>query len=921
MDRRGWPWKKKSSEKNLTEKPVSPSDSAGMSLARAMSLGNQDCKKVNYVQISLDSFKHLSGLEELVSALENQVNTLENQVKDLEGKLSTAHLELSTKENLVKQHAKVAEEAVSGWENADAEVHALKQELESVTLFKLVAEDRVSHLDGALKECTRQIRNVKEESELQLQQTILAKTKQWDQLKLDFEAKMVELDRALLQAGVENAALSRSLQEHFNTIMTTKEEKSKAEAEVELLKANIQLRDKEINSLKYELHVVSEELDIRNQEKNMNLKAAEAANKQHLENVGRITKLEAECQRLRGLVRKKLPGPAALARMKLEAKIFSQDWNEPSLLRNSMKYPVASLSSKSHLTNDDLKQCHKESEFQGKRFLEMEEEIKTLKEALGARNTELQVSRSMYAKTMSRVKILEAQILAPNQQAKSSGSGVQIEGFSREVVNTPPSVTSISEDGIDEGSSTGSWGPLISDISQLWKDKSMDKSSKSSSANPLELMDDFLEMEKLACSSADSVLSTTGLDSSKCARDTASVDAIKNVNPTANQNSSPVKIELQSVHSRFSELLPRICTMVDRQTLEVDVKELLEDVKQALGPDALHLPSESQISKEACTRDPMKMIESEVSLADCHPNISTDIITNKELGAAVSQIHQFVLSLGREAAKSHGTSCSNRCLAEKALQDFTASVEKFRSNSSSLVNFVLELSSILTEAREIDSGISDYADHDEDPSSGDCIDKVPLLERKVIQDESSESGKTPYSPCELMLQDLDGTKLQLQETEQVLASLKSQMESSQRDHSLAEVQLKCMTESYKLLEARARDLEAEVKVLHDKAEKLENELLEEKHQHRGTLATVEDLQQKFKREFKCSVCSLSTAAESHFKTKQEREIAIAAEKLAECQETIYLLSRQLQALRSPSDTKGLQANEGNLVEDGTSLSR
>lgn len=74
----------------------------------------QDTKKVNYVQISLDSYNHLSGLEGQVNNLESQVKTLENQVKDLEGKLASAYLEVSTKENLVKQHEKFAEEAVSG---------------------------------------------------------------------------------------------------------------------------------------------------------------------------------------------------------------------------------------------------------------------------------------------------------------------------------------------------------------------------------------------------------------------------------------------------------------------------------------------------------------------------------------------------------------------------------------------------------------------------------------------------------------------------------------------------------------------------------------------------------------------------------------------------------------------------------------
>lgn len=52
------------------------------------------------MQITLESYTHLSGLED--------------QVKILNEKLMSAQSELSTKDDLVKQHAKVAEEAVSG---------------------------------------------------------------------------------------------------------------------------------------------------------------------------------------------------------------------------------------------------------------------------------------------------------------------------------------------------------------------------------------------------------------------------------------------------------------------------------------------------------------------------------------------------------------------------------------------------------------------------------------------------------------------------------------------------------------------------------------------------------------------------------------------------------------------------------------
>ena len=113
---------------------------------------------------------------------------------------------------------------------------ALKRQLESVTLLKLTAEDRASHLDDALKECTRQIRIVKEESDKKLQDVILAKTSQWDKIKAELEGKIDELSEGLHRAASDNAALTRSLQERSEMIVKISEERSKAEADVEKLK-------------------------------------------------------------------------------------------------------------------------------------------------------------------------------------------------------------------------------------------------------------------------------------------------------------------------------------------------------------------------------------------------------------------------------------------------------------------------------------------------------------------------------------------------------------------------------------------------------------------------------------------------------------------------------------------------------------
>lgn len=213
MDRRSWPWKKKASDKSILV-----IDSAAD--ASHSQIDKEAIKKPKYVQISVEQYTHFTGLEEQIKSYdvqikgydvqvktyENQVESYEEQVKDFEEqidaydekvheyeeqvqklnedvedlneKLSVANEEIVTKEALVKQHSKVAEDAVSGWEKADAEALALKNTLESVTLSKLTAEDRAAHLDGALKECMRQIRNLKKDHEVKLHDVALSKTKQ-----------------------------------------------------------------------------------------------------------------------------------------------------------------------------------------------------------------------------------------------------------------------------------------------------------------------------------------------------------------------------------------------------------------------------------------------------------------------------------------------------------------------------------------------------------------------------------------------------------------------------------------------------------------------------------------------------------------------------------------------------------------------
>lgn len=195
----------------------------------------------------------------------NEKEEVKETVKSLTEKLSAALLSINSKEELVKQHSKVAEEAVSGWEKAENEVLVLKQQLDAVTQKNSILEDRINHLDGALKECVRQLRQSKDEHERKLNDAVAKSTQNLVSINTDLEIQVAEL-------------------------------KAKLEAS--------QLIKKENTALKEKLLFQSEELKLLKEESDFSIQAAEAASKQHLDSVKKAAKLDAECNRLKSLVRK-----------------------------------------------------------------------------------------------------------------------------------------------------------------------------------------------------------------------------------------------------------------------------------------------------------------------------------------------------------------------------------------------------------------------------------------------------------------------------------------------------------------------------------------------------------------------------------------------------------------------------------------
>ncbi|XP_020577564.1 filament-like plant protein 4 [Phalaenopsis equestris] len=900
MDRRSWPWKRKSSEKASGD---FESVRASMSNTGIKQGEQEHTKPVSFIQISVEKYEHFIVIEEQVLALNEKLD-------DMTEKLSSAQADMATKDDIVKQHAKVSEEAISGWEKAEAETLALKQQLESVILLKLTAEEQAVHLDNALKECVKQIRNVKDENERKLHDVVFAKTKLWEKAKSELEATIAGFEQELRKNSADTVAISRSLHERSALLMKIKEEKSQADAEIEDLKTNIQSYEREISSLKYELNVVTKELEIRNEEKNMSMKSAEVANKQHIDDVKKITKLEGECQRLRGLVRKRLPGPAALAQMKLEVERLGHGFGESRGKRQSGEMLSTHPFFSQEANLNEVEHFHKEIEFLTTRLLAMEEETKLLKEALSTRNMELQDSANRCAKTANKLHILEAQILILNQQKISlkSCAEVSFEG-SLSHHESNQSLASMSEDGVDDaGSSAESWASaLISELSQFKKERISNISKINQTSNQLELMDDFLEMEKLAgLSSENNVVFTVSDDGANKVKnencdETSSVDVHMDVckektpNLKQNLNFDSVAENLPS-EKILSKIQERIASVAESKVLDSETGKLMEQIMTVIA-------------------------DHETSLKH-HDNSCRNIekSMNQDLRSAISWIRDFVILLYKEVTQ--GRSSDFQVAAEK-LDEFSDSVNKFFCNNLNTVDFILSLCHVLSETKELILRTMTTGNN----RSTDSIDKITFLENGIVHHDSTEgklpadydlspsnpSSESEAAPHNFSFEEFknlkmerdnmdlniitwretsEHAKLQLALTEQNLAELKLQFSACQKSKDLADTQLRCMTESYKLLETRVEELEAEISMLRSKAETFESELISEKQSHHDDLAKYDSLQEQMR-------IMRNSEADADTKARHEREIAAAADKLAECQEAIILINKQLNAMHPP----------------------
>ncbi|KAJ4902834.1 Filament-like plant protein 7 [Raphanus sativus] len=529
MDHKAWPWKKKSMEKTVVE-------SNGI-------YSNGEIEKLVADKIEL-----------------------ENRLKSLNDKLTSVEAENN-------KHKTETQEAIAGWEKTKAEAVSLKKKLEEALNEKHRSDERTSHTDAGLKECMQQLRFVRDEQERRMHDALTKASHEHERRLMVIKTELADTSKKLAEAEGEKTQLSKALLAKSKTVEDLNRERERIQADVSGLVSSLESKEKENVSLRYEVRVVEKELELRNEEREFSRRTAEASHKLHLENVKKVAKLEQECQRLRVLVRKRLPGPAALSKMRSEVEMLGRG-------------RVNGSSNSTMMINNNLTE---------QLFL-LEEENKTLRDALNKKVNELQFSRSMYSRTASRLLEFEESSKGTTNVEPSRSSNVSHEVFS-EFEND------------DKVSCSDSWASEVENVKKNKKQRGLSL-VRTPKASEMKLMDDFSEMEKLASTlppgsspifSSDSVSATGG--------------------PVENESNEDIKSNSTSkLHPSLHTVLKAIVehkSVTQRSTDEVleEIKEALSGVKQTetLAVEGGAPETECEISKSV--RRIVEVIEG-VSLKD-----------------------------------------------------------------------------------------------------------------------------------------------------------------------------------------------------------------------------------------------------------------------------------------------------------------
>ncbi|KAK1323121.1 Filament-like plant protein 7 [Acorus calamus] len=889
---------------------------------------------------------------------------LEKSLVILNEKLSSALSESYAKDDILVQRKKVAEDAIAGWEKARAEATSNKRALDDALQQRSTAEEMIANLNAALKESMQKLHDSKEEYEQKIHDIVMKNSRELDRIQTSIEDKLAETSARLSELGVENNNLRKEIEVKEKVIEDLTKSKSRAEADFNALTVRLNSTDKNNASLRYEVCMLEKELEIRSQEREFNMRSADASHKQYVESVKKIAKLESECQKLRVLVRKRLPGPAALAKMRSEVELLGRDGVDSRNKRSN--HPMGGTLVKHSSWENYHDASNKRVDPLLERLVTMEEENKILKEELTKKNVELQSSRTLCARTSSKLSQVEAQL----GELTKGDSLLELARRSPASYELP--LASISENGgnDDNVSCAESWASaLIVELDHFKNGKQMASSCRSFCESDLSLLDDFVEMERMAIVSVDKssecsnclmeehnpilAPSETNLLSSPSQVTGKEIILVANGHAGSESTNYGVKSNHLSVENDRSWIQDILQVIFEKHhATQKSLDYILQEVRIAL-KNMNHSSggNSSSVNGYSSSKPPQKSSDSydgTNTVSQSQSNLEKSICKVIELLEGVRQPpfvdygNQQILSGGADGSVPNKSSAAPNVARifqwknselDSVLQHFLlvcndllrgkANIEKFVAELTTTLEWIMNHCFSLQDVSSMRDAIRKEFDWDETHSECQVeMGSSPNLEiRKVTQEcqpnvlyilsQMEEIELKLKQENKKMKDEITGMETGKKELEERLQSetnknksLITQLQESAQNISSLQVELAAVKESQGLGEDEIgnhypnEDINSHVAVakveVQQKSSSLQNSSYGESE------ATCQELQLHLDSVGYKELPKHEVDQEERL-LRTDWEISAASEKLAECQETILNLGKQLKALASPRD--------------------
>ncbi|KAM7250428.1 hypothetical protein ACFE04_022311 [Oxalis oulophora] len=755
------------------------------------------------------------------------LTTKNRAVQNLNDKL--AAVLLHAEDNCTHNYAELVTTG-QGKEIPEAESVDCTKELEESLMEKVALNEKLAQLDAELKKCKDQLTFLTEEQEQIIHE-------------------------AVIKASSENTHLRQTLLVKEKLMEDFNKRKHETDAEFVVLMTRLDSTEKENTFLKYEFRVLEKELEIRNDELEYSRRSAEVARKQQFDSIKKITELEAECQRLHATMRKKVPNPNYSIKTKNDVNNLGRDRLD---VRRKRTNPSRDL-----IVGDST--IETKLRFMIEQLNEVEEENRSLKDLIKNQNVELDFSRLMCSRTASRCSPMSRQL----------------------------SVTSNFENRSDDGiSSSGSWALALGLEVEISRGNNKFKQLsewKGIEVSDMSLMDDFVEMEKLAIVSAEKPLEDE-FSQSKAPFDWLQVvlNAIRRQKGISNRSS----------------------------------EELLQDIKISLGLINDGGTSREETNNQLIQFNLNKSICKIIQLIDeigANSNNVDKFLENKQSDSSHAATEEYFVHVFQWKHSELNTVLQRFVCVCNDLLEGKADMEKFAAELSFSLDWTLNNHTTRKDASHKRDKIKKHFGWNEPKSETDI--EVPVKDSTSQKNsfemcnsegdlqEENKRLKDKLMNMEVKLELASGKNealmLELQKSELGFDSLQKELKTLKVSNELIEDQIENQNEINEDLDTQLIVAKAKLNEIFQKFSSLEVELEYKNNCCEELEAACLDLQLQQESVAKIPNCGMNQNGKPSL-TPNGWEISEASAKLAECQETILNLGKQLKALASPREAVGFE---------------